>query len=77
MTSGLMKKTALGMVVVVYVFGVMVTWGVFVFNSRYDCYGSRGIAGIFWCPEAKRGAALTAMLKSFFWPYYAYRALSS
>jgi len=72
-----MKKTALGLLFVVYAFGVMVTWGVFAFNSRYECYSSRGIAGIFWCPDTNRSSAFTAMVKSFSWPYHAYRALSS
>lgn len=66
-----MKKTALGVVLVFYAFGVMVAWGMLTFNSRYDCYSSRGMAGIFWCPDTKRSSLLTAVVKSFFWPYYA------
>lgn len=66
-----MKKTAFGVLVVFYAFGVMVTWGMFVLNSRYDCYSRRGIEGILWCPDTNRSSALTAAVKSFFWPYYA------
>jgi len=66
-----MKKTALGLVLVFYAFGVMVTWGMFTFNSRYDCYSKRGTAGILWCPDTNRSAVLDAVVKSFFWPYYA------
>jgi len=43
----------------------------FTFNSRYDCYSRRGIAGILWCPDTNRSSVLTAVAKSFFWPYYA------
>jgi hypothetical protein len=74
---GPMKKTALGVLVVIYFFGVLVTWGMLTFNSRYDCYRTQGARGIFFCPEANRGSPFTAMAKSFFWPYYAYRALAS
>jgi hypothetical protein len=74
---GSMKKTALGVLVVIYFFGVMVTWGMLAFNSGYDCYRTQGVRGIFFCPEANRGSPFTAMVKSFSWPYYAYRALAS
>ena len=74
---GSMKKTALGLLVVIYFFGVMVTWGMLTLNSRYDCYRSHGVPGIFFCPEANRGSPFAAMAKSFFWPYYAYRAFAS